>query len=194
MGKKRKREGKYLFFHSACVLAFILLSSGCAHLLNFQKRWEVREHVEKAENLMFKGSYEEAIIENERILSLFPHSEPGDKALFNVGLIHAYPDNPKRDYKKSLIFFQSIINGFSQSRFREKAIVLASIITDLIRSDNNIKYLEKTVDYLKNSQKEYERNIEKLKEQLRKLKEQLRKLKEIDIVIEEKKRVRLHKD
>ncbi len=187
MGKKRKREGKYFFFYPACLLGFILLCSGCAHLLNFQKRWEAREYVEKAENLMFKGSYEEAIIENERILSLFPHSEPGDKALFNLGLIHAYPDNPKRDYKKSLICFQSIINEFLQSKLREKAIVLASIITELIRSDNKIKHLEKTVDCLKNSQKEYEQNIEKLKKQLR-------KLKEIDIVIEEKKRVRSHKD
>ncbi|MCJ7615507.1 MAG: hypothetical protein MUO43_03105 [Desulfobacterales bacterium] len=187
MGKKRKREGKYLFFYPACVLAFILLCSGCAHLLNFQKKWEALEHVEKAENLMLKGSYEEAIIENERILSLFPHGEPGDKALFNVGLIHAYPDNPKRNYKKSLICFQGIINEFSQSKLREKAIVLASIITELIRSDNEIKHLEKTVDHLKNDQKEYKQNIEKLKEQLR-------KLKEIDIVIEEKKRVSSHKD
>ena len=187
MGNKRKREGKYLFFYSACLLAFILLCSGCAHLLNFQKRWEAREHVEKAENLMFKGSYEEAIIENERILSLFPHSEPGDKALFNVGLIHAYPDNPKRDYKKSLICFHSIINDFSQSKLRDKATVLASIITELIRNDNEIKHLEKTVNYLKNGQKEYKQNIETLKEQLR-------TLKEIDIVIEEEKRVRSHKD
>ena len=187
MGKKRKREGKYLFFYSACVLAFILLCSGCSHLLNCQKRWEAWEYVEKAENLMFKGSYEEAIIENERILSLFPHSEPGDKVLFNLGLIHAYPDNPKRDYKKSLICFQNVINEFSQSKLKEKAIVLASIITELIRSDNEIKNFEKTVDCLKNSQKEYKQNIEKLKEQLR-------KLKEIDIVIEEKKRVRSHKD
>ncbi|MCK4618413.1 MAG: hypothetical protein KAT52_00565 [Desulfobacterales bacterium] len=187
MGKKRKREGKYLFFYSACLLGFILLCSGCTHLLNFQKKWEVRKHVEKAENLMFKGSYEEAIIENERILSLFPHSEPGDKALFNIGLIHAYPDNPQRDYKKSLICFQSIINDFSQSRLRDKAIVFASIITELIRSDNKIKHLEKTVDYLENGQKEYRQNIETLKKQIR-------KLKEIDIVIEEKKRVRSYKD
>ena len=187
MGKKRKRERKYLFFYSACLLGFILLCSGCTHLLNFQKKWEVREYFEKAENLMFKGSYEEAIIENERILSLFSHSEPGDKALFNIGLIHAYPDNPQRDYKKSLICFQSIINNFSQSRLREKAIVFASIIAELIRSDNKIKHFEKTVNYLENSQKEYRQNIETLKKQIR-------KLKEIDIVIEEEKRVRSYKD
>ncbi|MDL1967696.1 MAG: hypothetical protein LWW97_03900 [Deltaproteobacteria bacterium] len=187
MGKKRKREGKYLFFYFACLLGFILLCSGCTHLLNFQKKQEMLEHVDKAENLMFKGSYEEAIIENERILSLFPHSEPGDKALFNIGLIHAYPDSPKRNYKKSLICFQSIINDFSQSRLRGQAIVLALIITELIRNDNKIKHLEKTVDCLENGQKEYMQNIETLKKQLR-------KLKEIDIVIEEKKRVHSHKD
>jgi cell division protein FtsB len=70
---------------------------------------------------------------------------------------------------------------------REKAIVFASIITELIRSDNKIKHLEKTVDYLENGQKEYRQNIETLKKQIR-------KLKEIDIVIEEKKRVRSYKD
>ncbi len=187
MGKKRKRERKYLFFYSACLLGFILLCSGCTHLLNFQKKWEVREYLEKAENLMFKGSYEEAIIENERILSLFPHSEPGDKALFNIGLIHAYPDNTQRDYKKSLICFHSIIKDFSQSRLKKKAIVFASIITELIQSDNKIKHLEKTVDYLENGQKEYKQNIEILKKQIR-------ELKKIDIVIEKKKRVRSYKD
>ncbi len=118
-----------------------------------------------------------------------------------MGLIWLHPDNPQRDYEKSLISFQRIIHDFPQTRLREKAKVLSYAVAELIRSENDIKKLKESADFLQNRlRKENEerantlkkqlKELEKLKGQIEKLKEQLKELKEIDIVIEEKKRDR----
>lgn len=201
MGEKRARKRKHLFFYSTCFLAILLIGIGCAATLNFQKRLQAGESLEKGENLIIKGEYKEALIEYEKILRLFPKVSPGDNALFHMGLIWLHPDNPQRDYEKSLISFQRVIHDFPQTRLREKAKVLSYTVAELIRSENDIKKLKESADFLQNRlRKENEerantlkkqlKELEKLKGQLKELKGQLKELKEIDIVIEEKKRDR----
>ncbi len=201
MGEKQAKKRKYLFFYSTCFLTILLLGIGCTATLNFQKKQQTEESLEKGEKFLIKGRYTEALIEYEKVLRLFPKVSPGDNALFNIGLIWLHPDNPQRDYEKSLISFQRVIHDFSQTRLKEKAKVLSYVVAKLIRSENNIKKFKESADFLQNKlQKENEKQAKTLKKQIEelkelkkkigKLKEQLRELKEIDIVIEEKKRDR----
>ena len=200
MGEKQARKRKCLFFYCTCFLTILLLGIGCAATLNFQKRQQSEKSFKKGEKFIVKGEYKEALIEYEKVLRLFPKASPGDNALFHIGLIWLHPDNPQRDYEKSLIFFQRVIHDFSQTGLRETAKVLSYTVTELIRSENDIKELKKlkefkeSADFLQNRlRKENEEQAETLKkqiEELKELKEQLRELKEIDIVIEEKKRDR----
>lgn len=194
MGEKRARKRKRLFFYCTCFLAILLIGIGCAATLNFQKRLQAVESLEKGENLIIKREYKEALIEYEKVLRIFPKVSPGDNALFHIGLIRLHPDNPQRDYEKSLRSFQRVINDFPQTRFREKAKVLSYVVAELIRSENDIKKLKESADSLQNRfRKENEEKANTLKkhiEELEKLKGQLKELKEIDIVIEEKKRDR----
>jgi DNA repair exonuclease SbcCD ATPase subunit len=159
------------------------------------------ESLEKGEKLVIKREYKEALIEYEKVLRIFPKVSPGDNALFHMGLIWLHPDNPQRDYEKSLISFQRVIHDFSQTRLREKARVLSYVVAELIRSENDIKKLKESADSLQNrlrkengeranTLKKQIEELEKLKGQLKELKGQLEELKEIDIVIEEKKRDR----
>ena len=201
MGEKRTRKRKRLFFYCTCFLATLLIGIGCAATLNFQKRLQAVESLEKGEKLIIKREHKKALIEYEKVLRLFPKVSPGDKALFHMGLIRLHPDNPQKDYEKSLISFQRVIHDFSKTRLREKAKVLSYVVAELIRSENDIKKLKESADFLQNRlRKENEeraktlkkqlKELEKLKGQLKELKGQLKELKEIDIVIEEKKRDR----
>lgn len=201
MGEKQAKKRKYLFFYSTCFLTILLLGIGCTATLNFQKKQQTEESLEKGEKFLTKGGYKEALIEYQKVLRLFPKVSPGDNALFNIGLIWLHPDNPQRDYEKSLISFQRVIHDFSQTRLKEKAKVLSYTVAKLIRNKNNIKKLKESADFLQSRlQKENEEQakilkkqmeeLKELKKKIGKLKEQLRELKEIDIVIEEKKRDR----
>ncbi|MFV9646594.1 MAG: hypothetical protein ACNYWU_12290 [Desulfobacterales bacterium] len=201
MGEKQARKRKHLFFYCTCFLTILLLGIGCAATLNFQKRQQSEESFKKGEVLIIKGRYKEALIEYEKVLRLFPKVSPGDNALFHIGLIWLYPDNPQRDYEKSLISFQRVIHDFSQTGLRETAKVLSYTVTELVRSENDIKEFKESVDFLQNRiRKENEEKAKTLKKQIEELKElkerigelkgQLRDLKEIDIVIEERKRDR----
>lgn len=169
MGKKRAEKRKHLFLHGACLLAILLLSTGCVITLSLQERWQGHEHLDVAEKLMIKGDFEGALKEDEEVVRLFPGVSPGDSALFHMGLIRAHPDNPQKDYKKALECFRRLDRDFPRSALKEKARVWIVAIDELTQSESRIKDLEKTVSALEN---------------------RLKALKEIDINVEEKKRER----
>ena len=200
MGKERGKKGKHLFLHSACILIILFFSAGCATTLNFHKRWQAHKHLDFADKLIIKGDYELALKEDEEVLRLYPVASPGDKALFHMGLIWAHPDNPRKNYNKTLECFQRIVSDFPDSALMEEVMVWVGAINDLISLESNIKNLEETVGELINKSKDLEETESVLKKRIQDLertasalKKQLNALKEIDIGIEEKKREDLPK-
>lgn len=200
MGKERRKKGKHLFLHSACILIILFFSAGCATTLNFHKRWQAHKHLDFADKLIIKGDYELALKEDEEVLRLYPVGSPGDKALFHMGLIWAHPDNPRKDYNKTLECFQRIVSDFPDSALMEEVMVWVGAINNLISLESNIKDLEETVGELINKSKDLEETESVLKKRIQDLertasalKKQLNALKEIDIGIEEKKREDLPK-
>lgn len=200
MGKKRGKKGKHLFLHSACILIIFFFSAGCATTLNFHKRWQAHRHLDFAEKLISQGDYELALKEDEEALRLYPEAPPGDKALFHMGLIWAHPDNPRKDYYKTLECFQCIIRDFPDSALMEEVMAWAGAINDIISLESSIKGLEEAVGELADRGKDLEETERVLKKRIQDLegtasalKKQLNALKEIDIGIEEKKREDLPK-
>lgn len=222
MGEKRAWKGKYLLFYYSCLLAILFLESGCATTSNLQKRWHAQQHLENAEELMMKGDYDGALIEDGDALGLYPNISPGDIALFHMGLVWSHPNNPKRDYKRSLKCFQRLIQDFPTSKLKENATIQITAILELDRREREIKGLnreikglnrdiknlkgsvgclktrvneyEETINTLKTATNTFQETINALKETINTLKQQLIKLKEIDIRTEEKRRKRLSKD
>ena len=175
MGREQARKGKHLFLYLACFIIILVL--GCAH---FQKKTQDERRLKKAMYLMINEDYEASLRENRELLRLFPKTL-GDKALFQMGLIYAYPKNPNVNYQKSLKCFKRIIKDFPQSDVRDRAKVWVLFLQEIIDKDRKI-------DLLKRELEERKKRINNLQNQIENLKIQIERLKKIDLRIEEKKR------
>jgi tetratricopeptide (TPR) repeat protein len=218
MGKKRGKKRKHLFLHGAYLLAILLLSAGCTAALNNQKispgreqleQLEQLKHLEQAEKLAIQGDYDGALKEDDEVVRHFPAVPPGDRALFHMGLIWAHPDNPNKDYKKTLEYFQHVIRDFPGSALTEEVRVWTVAINELTLCESRIQDRDESINVLKkqiNTSKEQDMKLESknryleetvkslgetvrdLEETVGALKKQITAMKEIDIGIEEKKR------
>ena len=172
MGRKRTRARKFIYF---CIVNLILFAIfGCA-VLNENKKTEVKNEESqkneetlktlsgrlfRARKLLERRDDDGSFKENKKILSLSGQNPPGDEALFNIGLIHAYTENPKKDYAKSIGFFKKLMKDDPQRPFS----VQARIWTGILHKN------------------------EKLGQTIQKLYQVNEESKQVDIQIEEKKR------
>ncbi|MCF8118877.1 MAG: tetratricopeptide repeat protein [Deltaproteobacteria bacterium] len=188
MGEKRGKNRNHLFFHGTCILVVLLLWAGCVTTPTFQKKWQGHKHLDLAEESLKKGDYEGALKEYDQVLRLFPSDSPGDKALYHMGIIWAHPDNPRRDYKKALEYFQRLAHNFPQSDLNQEGSVWLSVMNEYNRCRDRIKSLEEEIGALQDAYIRCGGRIEHLEETVDVLTKRLEALKEIDIKIEEKKR------
>ncbi|OEU64690.1 MAG: hypothetical protein BBJ57_13590 [Desulfobacterales bacterium PC51MH44] len=183
MGRERTRKGKHLLFYPACCIALLLGLWGCTH---FQEKWGGEWRLARAETLLAEGKYEESIREAKEVLRLYPRSL-GDKALFRMGLIYAYPRNPDQDYERSLKCFQRVIKEYPQSKLKDQAKAWACVLREIMDKERKIGELKGKNSRLEKTLKKEKEKVKELQSQAEKLKDQLLRLKEIDLGIEEKK-------
>jgi tetratricopeptide (TPR) repeat protein len=88
------------------------------------------ERLERAAQLFKQGDYDGSLKENQRVLSHAGKNLPGDRALFNMGLIYADRENPKKDHEKSLLFFNKIISDYPQSPLVEEAKLWVRVLRE----------------------------------------------------------------
>jgi tetratricopeptide (TPR) repeat protein len=91
---------------------------------------ESRESQIRSQRLLAMGDYERFINENQRVLSLSHTRSPKDQALFNLGLVYAHSENPKKDFGKSLDFFKRLINEYPKSPLFEEAKIWVAILQE----------------------------------------------------------------
>ena len=190
MGRERTRKGKHLLFYPACCIALVFGLWGCAH---FQEKWEGEWRLAMAGTLLAEGKYDESIREAKEVLRLYPRSL-GDKALFRMGLIYAYPGNPDQDYERSLKRFQRVIKEYPQSKLKDQAKAWAYVLQEIMDKERKIgelkgknSNLEMTLKKKGEKVKELESQAQRLQARIEKLTDQLLRLKEIDLGIEKKK-------
>ena len=87
------------------------------HMLEKSKQvdGESRDALNRAQGLLSQGDYEGSLRENQRALSVAANESPGDEALFNMGLIYADAENPKKDYRRAMSFFGRLPKEYPQS-------------------------------------------------------------------------------
>jgi tetratricopeptide (TPR) repeat protein len=172
------------------------LSAGCAAgLSSYKRQKDGNRHLDQAEKLIGKGDYEGALKEDMLAIELLSGGSPGDRALFQIGLILAYPDNPERDYNKALGYFERVAEEFPESSLKEEARVLEGAMKEILLRESRIKEGEETLNALtkqlnavKEAQTRTEGRNKGLEESVRVLKKQLNAMKEIDLGTEEKRR------
>jgi len=116
--------------------------------------------LERAAKLCSQGDYDGSFRENQRVLSLSGKNPPGDRALFNMALIYASSENPKKDYEKALLFLKRIIRDYPQSSLVEEARIWARVLQENERSRQESARLRQVIE----------------------------KSKEVDLMVDEKKR------
>lgn len=172
MGGERIGIRKHLYF---CIAGLIFsLFTGCATIQEMEKGRDAREHLAMGSNLLAHGDYEGSLKENQKVLSLSGKDSLGDEALFNMGLIYAHYEYPKRDNKKSLDLFRRLVKAYPQSPLVVQAKLWIGILQENERLNNELDS--------SNSEKK------RLNGEIERLNKAIEKTKQVDIEIEKKKK------
>jgi tetratricopeptide (TPR) repeat protein len=110
-----------------------------------EERGEAREHLLRSQKLLAQGDYEGSITENQKVLTLSTRQPPEDEALFNIGLIYAHSNNPRKDYGKSLDYFKKMMQYYPKSPLVEQAKIWVEMLQENERL-NQIIEKSKQVD------------------------------------------------
>ena len=151
MGKKQSGQRKHFYFFFAFIIITILIC-GCASLdqISF-----TRPDFKEANDLMKRGNYKASLGKYEQIAAQYPAE--ADRALFEMGVIYAFPRNQQKDYQKSLEYFQKIIRDYPESRYRQGSNVMIFLISEVMKQRKQIDKLERQVE-------EFEKKIGQMKE------------------------------
>jgi len=143
LGRKRNRTREHLYFFIACVTFMSL--AGCATLKEMEVKREARKSLVMAQKLLDQGDYEGSLRENQKVLSLYESTPPGDEALFNAGLIYAHDGYPKRNYQKSLDHFKRLVKVFPESPFTQQVKIWIRVLQENQRLNREIEELNETI-------------------------------------------------
>ncbi len=195
MGNQQARQRKYFLFCLACCIISSIGTGGC---LYYPEKWKSEEHLALSKYYLEKGNFKASLKECQTALELFPRLL-GDQALFQMGLVHAHPDNPDQNLEKSKAALQKLVNDYPNSSLRTQAEVwiiqfqrvqsLEDKLNDKNREIVKLReQMQKNQAQSKKLQKEYIQKIKVQEKEIQELKGNIKSLKEIDLKIEEKKR------
>ncbi len=115
MGRKRIGRGKHLYIFLACLTALLL--AGCASV----ERDRFTADLQNAAQLYARGDFEASLVANHNIVVLSEGRPPADQSLFNMGLIYADNRYAKKDYRKSMSYFQRVVKEYPDSPLATQA-------------------------------------------------------------------------
>jgi tetratricopeptide (TPR) repeat protein len=133
MGKKQSRMGKHLILFFVCIITAPMLLCGCSH---FNEGFQAKSTFIEANDFFSQGNYQASLGKYQQILEKYPTA--GDRVLFEMGIIYAYPGNEQKDYQKSLECFQKLINDYPGSGYRKDSEIMIFTI-------NNVTFKDKTI-------------------------------------------------
>jgi tetratricopeptide (TPR) repeat protein len=182
----------------------LILLCGCSLFPESTRRRELRESLHNGSKLFLHGDYDGSLKAYQRVLALVQDQPPADVATYNIGLLYAYPRNPKNDHQKAIGSFNQVISRFPESPWVEQAKVWVSVLNEV--EDSKLE-VEKSKQVIEKSKEDLEKNrlaverskqeiektrseLEKSKQEIEKGKQLIEKFKQVDIEIERKRRER----
>jgi outer membrane protein assembly factor BamD (BamD/ComL family) len=123
----------------AIMLFTLILLSGCAPLgILTDSMIDFRD----AGILVKENKFQEALSAYNKIVTETAPSALAADVLYEIGLIHAHPDNPKQDYAKAVQAFEKFMKGYpDHDKASEVRIWISSLKT--------VQELNKQIDQLK---------------------------------------------
>lgn len=133
----------------------------------------------RARSLFNEGNYDAALKENQKLLA--ERKAAPDMALFNIGLIHAYSLNPKRDYPTALGYFKTVATQYPQSPMCEQSKVWVQVLQE---HQKIVEERQKLVE----EKRVLTREREALAQEREKVKQSVEKSRQLDIEIDKRRR------
>ncbi len=153
MGTERSGRRKLLHFCAALLIFLVPLGCTLSQLMSAKfadtGREEALAHLALGRKLLVQGEYAHALKENEKVLSVVGRDIPRDESLFYIGLIHAHPANPARDYGKSLASFRRLLKDYPGSALTEQTKILTGLLQENDKLDRTVERLNTVIDELK---------------------------------------------
>jgi tetratricopeptide (TPR) repeat protein len=110
-----------------------MLLSGCSH---FNDGRQVKRTFAEANVLFHQGSHTASLVKYSEIIEKYPAK--ADRALFEMGIVHAHPKNQQKDYQKSLECFQKLIKDYPGSEYRQNSEMMIFNIRNVALKDTTI--------------------------------------------------------
>ncbi len=151
MGRDRIRAWKYVYFCVASLIFLFLWS--CTVIREYRENKELRKYLLDGQKLLAQRKYDAALEAYQKVLSLSPHKPPEDEALFNMGLAYAHFGNPKKDYKKSIDLFLSVLNDYPESPLSVQAKIWVGVLLESTESIKNVERLQQAIKKLEKVRK-----------------------------------------
>jgi murein L,D-transpeptidase YafK len=158
LAKQQGRIGVHLRLAFLCIILTPVLLSGCSHL---------SDGFQEANDLFSKGCYKASLSKYEQIIEKYP--ETGDKVLFEMGIIYAYPKNEQKDYQKSLECFQRIIQEYPASEYRQNSERMMFSLNNVAIKDTTIATQQTKIDALRQELTSRELEIDALQKKIKAL-------------------------
>jgi murein L,D-transpeptidase YafK len=153
MGKRQCRTSEHLYFFFVCIMITPILVCGCSH---FNEGLQAKTFQE-ANDLFNRGSYKASLGKYEQIVEKYPKA--GDRVLFEMGIIYAYPGNEQKDYRKSLDCFQKLIKDYPGSGYRKDSEMMIFNINNVTVKDMTIATQQTRIEILQQEVKSRENGI-----------------------------------
>jgi tetratricopeptide (TPR) repeat protein len=136
----------------------------CATSERVRERNEAHEFLCPRQQLLAPGDYERSLLENQYVLSLPEGRSCRDEALFNMGLIYAHSGNPEKDLRKSMSYFEKLVQDYPESPFAEQARVWVATLQEI---DELHGVIEKSTQTIEQSKQDMEKLNEAMQAALR---------------------------
>ncbi len=116
-----------------CLLMVPMLLSGCGH---FSDGRQVKTTFAEANDLFHQGSHAASLDKYSQIIEKYPAK--ADRALFEMGIVHAHPKNQQKDHRKSLECFEKLITDYPGSEYRQNSEMMIFNIRNVALKDTTI--------------------------------------------------------
>ena len=147
MGKKQSGTSNHLYFFFVWIIITPILICGCSH---FDKGFQAQATFKEANDFFSQGNYKASLNKYEQILEKYP--KVGDRVLFEMGIIYAYPRNEEKDYQKSLECFQKLIKDYPESGYKKDSEVMIFQIHNVTLKDQTIAAQQAQIETLRQTQ------------------------------------------
>ena len=141
-GRRRlKGGGGLLRLFAVGVLSITILTGGCSHL---DEGYKASVLTREANDFFNQGNYTAALAKYAQIMA--DHPSVADRALFEMGITHAYPRNASKNYQNALDCFQRLVGDYPDSAYRHDSQMMILQIHHVIRKDGLIATQQAALD------------------------------------------------